>query len=131
MKTALNQNCVVAAFVATLALTTTLRAQQAVTNVTITTTETTTSNPVGIPGATNPDPWRFDFSIVGRGPSVHGGVTVHGHQATVDESLKDLVDDLKGIAMFGLEVRKEKFGFYAQPNWIKLESDASAGPLDG
>jgi hypothetical protein len=130
MKTALNQKFA-AALVATLALTITLRAQQAVTNVTITTTETTTSTPMGIPGATNPDPWRFDFSIIGWGPSINGDVTVHGHQATVDESARDLLDDLKGIAMLGFEVRKEKFGFYAQPNWIKLETDASVGPLEG
>ena len=47
----------------------------------------------------------------------------------MDESLSDLLDDLKGIAMLGFGLRKEKFGFYAQPNWIKLESDARVGPL--
>jgi opacity protein-like surface antigen len=75
------------------------------------------------------DPWQIGFSIIGWGPAMNGTVTVGGRKATVDESLSDLLDDLKGIAMFGVELRKEKFGFYAQPNWIKLESDASVGPL--
>ena len=70
------------------------------------------------------DPWRFSFDLIGWGPAVSGDVTVRGHNANVDESLDDLLDDLKGIAMLGFELRKEKFGFYAQPNWIKLEEDA-------
>jgi hypothetical protein len=76
------------------------------------------------------DPWRFDFAIIGWGPSVNGDVTVRGHKANVDESLDDLLHDLKGIAMLGFELRKEKFGFYAQPNWIKLKEDATVGPLN-
>jgi hypothetical protein len=76
------------------------------------------------------DPWRFDFAIIGWGPAVSGDVTVRGHKANVDESLDDLLHDLKGIAMLGFELRKEKFGFYAQPNWIKLEEDAKVGPLN-
>jgi hypothetical protein len=48
----------------------------------------------------------------------------------VDADLDELLDHLKGIAMLGFQVRREKFGFYAQPNWIKLEEDGSAGPLN-
>ena len=75
------------------------------------------------------DPWRFDFALIGWGPSVSGDVTVGDHKANVDAGLDELLDDLKGIAMLGFELRKEKFGFYAQPNWIKLEEDAHVGPL--
>jgi hypothetical protein len=77
------------------------------------------------------DPWRFDFALIGWGPAVSGDVTVRGHKADVDLGLDDLLDHLKGIAMLGFEVRKEKFGFYAQPNWIKEEAHANAGPLNG
>ena len=77
------------------------------------------------------DPWRFDFSLIGWGPAVSGDVTVRGRKADVDLGLDDLLDHLKGIAMFGVELRKEKFGFYAQPNWIKEEAHATAGPLNG
>jgi len=77
------------------------------------------------------DPWRFDFDIIGWGPAVTGDVTVRGHKADVDVGLDELLDHLKGIAMLGFEVRKEKFGFYAQPNWIKEEAHATAGPVNG
>ncbi len=77
------------------------------------------------------DPWRLDFAVIGWGPAVTGDVTVRGHKANVDVGLDELLDHLKGIAMLGFEVRKEKFGFYAQPNWIKEEAHATAGPLKG
>src|SRR5690349_1785603 len=129
MKATLNQNRIAAALVATLALTTTLRAQDAATN-TVKTTEASPSNPVASPEATTADPWRFDVALIGWGPAVSGDVTVRGQKANVDVGLDELLDDLKGIAMFGFELRKEKFGFYAQPNWIKLEEDAKVGPLN-
>jgi hypothetical protein len=75
------------------------------------------------------DPWRLDFALIGWGPAVTGDVTVRGHKANVDLGLDELLDHLKGIAMFGFEVRKEKFGFYAQPNWIKEEAHTKVGPL--
>jgi hypothetical protein len=44
-------------------------------------------------------------------------------------TLDTILGDLKGIAMLGFELRKEKFGFYAQPNWINLEATGNVGPL--
>lgn len=82
------------------------------------------------PSVATADPWRFSFDVIGWGPSVSGEVTVRGRQIEVDASLRDLLDQLKGIAMFGVELRKEKFGFYAQPNWIKLKEDGNVGPLN-
>jgi hypothetical protein len=76
------------------------------------------------------DPWRFDLAITPWGPAIAGDATVKGRKANVDVGLDDLLDDLEGIAMLGFQLRKEKFGFYAQPNWIKLESDATVGPLN-
>ena len=76
------------------------------------------------------DPWRFDFGLIGWGPAVSGNVTVRGRKIDVDAGLDDLLDHLKGIAMLGFELRKEKFGFYAQPNWVKLKEDGNVGPLD-
>src|SRR5689334_232728 len=77
------------------------------------------------------DPWRFDLAVIGWGAAVNGDITVRGRKADVDVGLDEILDHLKGIAMFGVQLRKEKFGFYAQPNWIKLKADASAGPLNG
>jgi hypothetical protein len=128
MKTSHTVKLVAAALIGVAVLTTTLRAQDGVTN-SVTITEVSTSTAAGSPAAKPAAPWQFDFSIIGWGPAVNGDVTVRGHKAKVDESLSDLLDDLKGIAMFGLGLRKEKFGFYAQPNWIKLEENAKVGPL--
>ena len=75
------------------------------------------------------DPWRFDFAIMGWVALPSGNVTVRGHQVPVDVSVDQMLKHLDGIAMFGFELRKDKFGFYAQPNWIKLETDGNVGPL--
>lgn len=89
------------------------------------------STPEPEKSAPKDDSWRLDFAVIGWGPTVTGDVTVRGHKANVDVGLDELLDHLKGIAMLGFEVRKEKFGFYAQPNWIKEEAHAEAGPLKG
>jgi hypothetical protein len=84
---------------------------------------------LGTPEAPTADPWRFDFDVIGWGPSISGSTGVAGHQANTDVSLDTILGDLKGIAMLGFELRKEKFGFYAQPNWISLEANGNVGPL--
>ena len=129
MKTKHQQNLLTAALAGTLTLTTPILAQEAATNA-VNTTEASPSNLGANPETTAADPWRFDVALIAWGPAVSGDVTVHGRKADVDVGLDELLDDLKGIAMFGFELRKEKFGFYAQPNWIKLEQDAKVGPLN-
>ena len=127
MKTKDKQNLFAAVLVGTLALTTSILAQEAPPGP----DKTAEAKPtLGNSEASPADPWRFDFAVIGWGPAVSGDVTVRGQKADVDVGLDELLDDLKGIAMFGFELRKEKFGFYAQPNWIKLEEDAKVGPLN-
>lgn len=128
MKSIRRKNIFAATLAGAVALSTSLFAQEA-------------SSPNGQAGAPKPtteleksapkaDPWRFDFDIIGWGPAVTGDVTVRGRKIDVDASLDDLLHHLKGIAMFGVELRKEKFGFYAQPNWVKLKEDGNVGPLN-
>jgi hypothetical protein len=122
------QYLVAAAFAGALTLTTTLLAQEA----TASGDKAAAAKPapdLGSPEALPENPWRFDFGIPAWGPSISGNVTVKGRQATTDVSLDQLLDHLKGIAMIDLELSKGKFGFYVQPNWIKLEADGNAGPL--
>jgi len=114
MKTTRKLNLLAGALVGALTLSTSLLAQEVV------------EKPVP-----KDDPWRFLIGIPGWGAAVSGDITVRGRKADVDVGLDELLDHLKGIAMLGFEARKEKFGFYAQPNWIKLEADANVGPLDG
>jgi hypothetical protein len=75
------------------------------------------------------DAWHMSVVPLGWLAGVSGNVTVHGHQANTDVSFDEILDHLKGIAMLDLELSKGKFGFYAQPNWIKLEADGNTGPL--
>jgi len=128
MRTPRTQTLLTAALAGGLSLTTTLLAQEALPSGDKT-AEASTSNAMRSPTAPVKDPWRFDFDIIAWGPSVSGSIGVGGHQANVDVSLDTLLGDLNGIAMFGFELRKEKFGFYAQPNWISLEADGNVGPL--
>ena len=128
MKSIRRHNLLAAALAGALTLTTTLLAQVAPASG----DKAAAAKPaadLGSPKTPDPDPWRFSFVPLAWGPSVSGNVTVHGQQASTDVSLDTLLGDLKGIAMLGFELRKEKFGFYAQPNWISLEADGNVGPL--
>jgi hypothetical protein len=95
----------------------------------VNTAETTPATEPGGLAIPAVDPWRFDFDIIGWGPQINGNIGVAGHQANVDVKLNTLLDDLKGIAMLGFQLRKEKFGVYAQPNWISLQANGNVGPL--
>jgi hypothetical protein len=76
-----------------------------------------------------PDPWHFTLAPLLWASAVDGNVTVRGHKANVDVSFSDIVNHLDGAVMVYLELRKKKFGFYAQPNYMKLTADGDAGPL--
>ena len=128
MKTTHKQNLIAAVLAGALALTTPLLAQPTPGSDKITATAKPATEP-GSPEALPEDPWRFDFAIIAWGPSVSGSIGVGGHQANTDVTLDTLLGDLKGIAMLGFDLRKEKFGFYAQPNWISLQAEGTAGPL--
>jgi opacity protein-like surface antigen len=126
MKT--KQDLLAAALAGALTLTTTLLAQEVPASGDKT-AASSTSNAAGSPDAPAEEPWHLSVVPLAWGPGISGNVTVRGHQATADVSLGDLLDHLKGIAMLDLELSKGKFGFYAQPNWVKLEADGNAGPL--
>jgi hypothetical protein len=126
MKSIRRKNIFAATLAGAMALSTSLLAQE------VPSSQAGAPEPTTAPEKSAPkdDPWRFDFAIIGWGPALSGDVTVRGRKADVDVGLDELLDDLKGIAMLGFELRKEKFGFYAQPNWIKLEADGNVGPLN-
>jgi hypothetical protein len=92
------------------------------------------SAPKDAPGSADApakDPWQFNFFLLGWAPSISGDATVRGQQTDVDVSLDTLLKHLGGALELGFELRKEKFGFYAQPNWIYLKADANKGALSG
>ena len=80
--------------------------------------------------ASDPDPWRFTIAPLLWGAGVDGDITVGGRMAHVDVGFDKIIrhTDLGFMAYF--EARKNIFGFYAQPDYLKLSGDGSAGPLN-
>ena len=128
MKDIRQQNLLAAAFAGAPTLTTTLVTQAAPATNDMT-TEARSPNDIQNAAPATEDPWHFSLIPLGWLAGVGGNVTVHGHQANTDVSFDQILDHLKGIAMVDLELSKGRFGFYAQPNWIKLEADGNVGPL--
>ncbi len=93
--------------------------------------QTTNSAQIALdPGPAPPaDPWRFTIAPLLWGAGVNGNVTVGGRTADVDVGFDKIIKhtDLGFMAYF--EARKNIFGFFAQPNYLKLSGDGSAGPL--
>ncbi len=92
-----------------------------------------TSNPAQIAPApgTDPaaDPWRFTVAPLLWGAGIDGSIAVRGRSANVDVGFDKIIKhtDLGFMAYF--EARNDIFGFYAQPNYLKLSGDGAAGPL--
>jgi len=128
MKPTQKQNVIAAALAVTFILNTNLLGQETSARGDKPATAKPATDP-GSPEAIPEDPWRFDFAIIGWGPSISGSIGVAGQSANLDVGLDTILGDLKGIAMLGFDLRKEKFGFYAQPNWISLQADGNVGPL--
>jgi hypothetical protein len=81
--------------------------------------------------ASGEDPWQFSVVPLLWLSGVNGNVTVNGHQLDVDVGFDELFQHFNGGFMADFELRKKKFGFYVQPNYMKLAMDANAGPLSG
>ena len=76
-------------------------------------------------------PGSSAFSSPLWGPSISGNATVRGQQADVDVGVGKILKHTDGMLMIGFELRKNNFGFYAQPNWLKLDAEVTRGPLSG
>ena len=72
------------------------------------------------------DQWRLIMPAYFWMSGIDGNVTAQGHKANVDLSFGDLVDHTDIGFQTYAELRKEKFGFYAQPNYLKLSASGSA-----
>jgi hypothetical protein len=81
--------------------------------------------------ASGEDPWQFSVIPLLWLSGVNGNVTVNGRTADVNVGFDELFQHFNGGFMADFELRKNKFGFYVQPNYMKLAVDANAGPLSG
>ncbi|MCX6922578.1 MAG: hypothetical protein NT154_05085 [Verrucomicrobia bacterium] len=75
------------------------------------------------------DTWRFGATVPLWAPQINGNVTIKGHQQNVDISFDQLKDHLDASFALGLEVRKEKFGFFGDVGYMKF-SGGSDGMSD-
>jgi hypothetical protein len=77
------------------------------------------------------DPWQFSVVPLLWLSGVNGNVTVNGHKADVDVGFDQLFQHFNGGFMADFDLRKSKFGFYVQPNYMQLGAGANAGPFSG
>jgi hypothetical protein len=77
------------------------------------------------------DPWQFSVVPLLWLSGVNGNVTVKGHKADVDVGFDQLCQHFNGGFMADFDLRKRKFGFYVQPNYMQLAAGATAGQFGG
>ena len=71
------------------------------------------------------DRWQFITAPHLWAAGISGDVTIKGMTADVDIGFDEIRDHLQGGFMTYLELRKRKFGFYANPLYLKLTGDGS------
>jgi hypothetical protein len=71
------------------------------------------------------DRWQFISAPHLWAAGIDGDVTIKGMTADVDIGFDEIRDHMSGGFMTYLELRKRKFGFYANPLWLKLTGDGS------
>lgn len=72
------------------------------------------------------DNWRFMSPTYLWAAAVDGDITSGGVSRDIDLSYSDLTDKLDASYQFYFELRKDKFGFFAQPNYMKFSNDQTA-----
>src|SRR5688572_21570572 len=70
------------------------------------------------------DRWRFSSTPFLWPSGIDGDFTVGARTVDVDIGFDDILDATEYGFQTYLELRKEKFGFYANPSFIKLSADA-------
>lgn len=70
------------------------------------------------------DKWQFISAPFLWASGIEGDLTMHGRTVDVDIGFDDLFDVTDYGFQTYLELRKEKFGFYAAPSFMRLAGDA-------
>jgi len=73
------------------------------------------------------DGWKFVVLPYLWMLSLNGDVAVKGQKSHVDMSFGDILQNLNLAAMANLEVRKGRWGVFANPLYAQLEDDVSSG----
>jgi len=84
------------------------------------------------PIATAADEWKFAVTPYLWGAGINGTATVGLHEADVEKSFSDILDDLDFAAMVNLQARKGRFGVYTDVVYLGQSVDlAFSGPVLG
>ena len=76
-----------------------------------------------------PDRWRFITAPYVWGSGMEGDATIRDIDIDIDLGFDDILDATEIGFQTYLELRKQRFGFFAAPSYLKLSGDADAGPL--
>ncbi len=85
---------------------------------------------IGLPSATRAadgeeDKWQLITAPFLWAAGIDGNVTLRGITSDISIGFDQIKDHLEGAFMTYVELRKEKFGFYANPMYLKLTGSAS------
>jgi hypothetical protein len=84
-----------------------------------------------VPAATGEDDkWHFITAPHVWAAGMDGDITVRGMTSDIDIGFDEILDHMEGSLMAYFELRKEKFGFYASPLYLKLSGGADSRRLD-
>ncbi len=86
----------------------------------------------GAAQAQEPEPggWSFTIAPYFWAAGLDGEVGVGNQQADVDVSFSDILKDLKFGGMLLSEARKDRFGAFFAPLYVRIGEDAQSGPFD-
>ncbi|MCG3149104.1 MAG: hypothetical protein PCFJNLEI_02563 [Verrucomicrobiae bacterium] len=82
------------------------------------------------PSDPNEDKWVFNSPLYIWASGMDGSVTARGNSTEIDYSFSDLNENMELGFQGYFELAKKKYGFYAQPSYMKLAVDGSTGPID-
>ena len=88
-----------------------------------------TSSQASTSAVTGKDPWRFTVAPYFWGTSMDGKAGVQDIETDVDISFGDILKDVSIALMVYGEARKDKFGFFVAPFYVRLH-DKNSGPID-
>jgi hypothetical protein len=81
------------------------------------------------PTITESEPWHFNIGSPGWLAFVSGDIGLHGHTSSVDVGFDKIIKQTKGIASFSADVRKGRFGVYADILYLGLSDSVYPGGL--
>jgi hypothetical protein len=92
---------------------------------------TVASAPVAAPSAAgqDEDKWKFTSPLYLWGSGVNGDINFNGNSVHVDLPFDKVLDHIDLSIQVYAELSKPQYGFYAQPNYLKLSADGSEGPI--